>query len=303
MSDLLAENDCYFVSSRGVMKSCDLYSATPVSSVSQIINYDLSKLKPGATAYLCTSAAGQIANRLEQIPCPIVLVTGDADEDAPTNIFASERDFLSFIENPKILHWFAQNGVVRHPKFSQIPIGLDYHTMSQGLTHWGAQISPVEQEQVLQKISREALPLAQRRLKAHANFHFQMTTKYGADRLRAKELISPSLVDYEPQRTDRKTTWENQVKYAFVISPHGNGLDCHRTWEALCLGCIPIVRTSPIDGLFEGLPVYIVQDWSEVTEDNLKKVLADFSQRTFDLNRLTLSYWMNQINAKKSLVA
>ncbi len=68
------------------------------------------------------------------------------------------------------------------------------------------------------------------------------------------------------------------------------------------LGCIPIVRTSPVDSLFEGLPVYIVQDWSEVTEDNLKKVLTDFSQRTFDLNRLTLSYWMRQINAKKSLV-
>ena len=303
MSDSLAENNCYFVSSRGVMKSCDLHSATPVSSVSQVINYDWSRLKPGATVYVCTSAVGPIAKNLEQIPCPIVLVSGDADEDAPTNIFASERDFLGFIENPKILHWFAQNGVVRHSKFSQIPIGLDYHTMSQGETHWGPQMTPAEQEKLLQAIARRALPLAQRKLKAHANFHFLMSTKYGADRLRAKELIPSSLVDYEPQRVDRKTTWENQSQYAFVVSPHGGGLDCHRTWEALCLGCIPIVRTSPIDGLFADLPVYIVQDWSEVTEDNLKKVLADFSRRTFDLNRLTLSYWMNQINAKKSLVA
>lgn len=299
----IRENNCNFVSSRGILKSCDVHSDTPVSSIKQLINYNWGLLRPGAIVYVCTSAVGQLAQAINQIPCPIVLVSGDADEDAPTNIFASEQDFLSFIQNPKILHWFAQNGVVRHSKFSQIPIGLDYHTMSQGPTHWGPQISPAEQEQLLQQIARAALPLAQRKLKAHANFHFLMTTKYGADRVRARELISPSMVDYEPQRVDRKTTWENQSKYAFVISPHGNGLDCHRTWEALCLGCIPIVRTSPMDSLFEGLPVYIVQDWNEVTEENLRNVLADFSKRTFDLNRLTLSYWMNQINAKKSLVA
>ena len=44
----------------------------------------------------------------------------------------------------------------------------------------------------------------------------------------------------------------------------GNGLDCHRTWELLYLGCIVITRTSPLDPLFEGLPVVIVRDWEEV---------------------------------------
>ena len=39
------------------------------------------------------------------------------------------------------------------------------------------------------------------------------------------------------------------TNYAFIVSPHRNGLDCHRTWEALVLGCIPIVKTSPIDDL------------------------------------------------------
>jgi hypothetical protein len=53
--------------------------------------------------------------------------------------------------------------------------------------------------------------------------------------------------------------------HAFVASPHGNGLDCHRTWEALALGCIPIVKRSPIDKVFQGLPVWIVGSWKEVT--------------------------------------
>ena len=299
MANSVNENDCRFVSSRGILKSCDIHSSMPISSISELINYHWDNLKPGSTVYVCSSAIGQLAVNLDKIHYPIVLVSGDADEDVPTQIFASEQDFLSFIENPKILHWYAQNGVIKHPKFSKIPIGLDYHTMSQGDSHWGPQICPFNQEKLLESIRQNAAPLSQRILKAHANFHFLMTTKYGADRVRAKELISPNLVNYETRRVDRETTWKNQSKYAFVVSPHGNGLDCHRTWEALCLGCIPIVRTSPLDSLFDGLPVYIVKDWSDVTEENLKRVLNDFSQRPFDLNRLTLRYWMDKINSKK----
>jgi hypothetical protein len=47
-----------------------------------------------------------------------------------------------------------------------------------------------------------------------------------------------------------------------VLSARGNGLDCHRTWELLLLGSIVITRTSPLDPLFEDLPVAIVKDWT-----------------------------------------
>jgi hypothetical protein len=300
MTSSLNENSCQLVSSRGILKSCDINSRTPFSSIPHLVNYDFTQLKPNCTFYVSTSAIGILPEIIESIISdPFILVSGDADESTPVDIFAHEQDFLRFIESPKIIHWFGQNGVVQHPKFSQIPIGLDYHTMSQGQTFWGPQLTPPQQEAMITKIKNEALPLSRRILKAHANFHFLMTTKYGMDRVRAKELIPSDLVDYETCRVDRETTWRNQSQYAFVISPHGNGLDCHRTWEALCLGCIPIVRTSPLDSLYEGLPVYIVKDWSDVTEENLKRVLSDFSQRKFDLNRLTLKYWIDKINSKK----
>ena len=32
--------------------------------------------------------------------------------------------------------------------------------------------------------------------------------------------------------------------YKFALSPEGNGIDCHRTWECLYLGVIPIVKKS-----------------------------------------------------------
>ena len=57
----------------------------------------------------------------------------------------------------------------------------------------------------------------------------------------------------EEKPVSRLITWNKQKDFAFVICPHGGGLDCHRNWEALCLGCIPIVKTSKIDNLYKDL--------------------------------------------------
>jgi hypothetical protein len=107
--------------------------------------------------------------------------------------------------------------------------------------------------------------------------------------------VPSELVFYEPTVVDRIETWKNQSKYAFVLSPHGNGLDCHRTWEALILGCIPIVRRSPVDSLYEDLPVLIVNEWTDITETLLKTTVEQFKNQSFSYEKLTLPYWMNKI--------
>jgi hypothetical protein len=85
------------------------------------------------------------------------------------------------------------------------------------------------------------------------------------------------------------------LKYKYVISPHGNGLDCHRTWEALVLGCIPILKTSPLDPLFEGLPVLIVKEWSDITQE----LLDTFKGNNSQIQKLELSYWIQEFNKYK----
>jgi hypothetical protein len=77
------------------------------------------------------------------------------------------------------------------------------------------------------------------------------------------------------------------INYKYVLSPHGNGLDCHRTWEALILGCIPIMKTSALDPMFDGLPVLIVKNWSDVTQE----LLDTFVPQT-NLEKLHTSYWL-----------
>ena len=85
------------------------------------------------------------------------------------------------------------------------------------------------------------------------------------------------------------------TKYSFVLSPFGIGMDCHRTWEALCLGAIPILKAPHFTKMFEDLPVLIVNEWSDITESLLNNTIRDFKNKNFNYNKLTLQYWINRI--------
>jgi GR25 family glycosyltransferase involved in LPS biosynthesis len=297
------ENYCEFVGSRGIMKSCDIYSSSPRSSIRQLINYDFSILKPGSTIYVCGSAVPHFVQTVApQIPFGYILVSGDCDQTVPNDLFASDQEFKKFIESSNLIHWFSQNCVLTsHPKLSQIPIGLDYHTMAERDHEWGNQTSPLNQEKLLKTVASKAKPLDERICKAYANFQFLMTTKFGSDRVDAINQVPKDLVFYEPTKIKRLNTWVSQSKYAFVISPHGNGLDCHRTWEALALGCIPIVKTSPLDSLFYELPILIVNQWSDVTQELLINTVQEYKTKQFNMEKLKLSYWIKKILKYKYL--
>ena len=90
-------------------------------------------------------------------------------------------------------------------------------------------------------------------------------------------------------------------RHRFVLSPRGNGLDAHRTWEALLVGAIPIVRTSALNSLYESLPVLIVMEWADVTPSLLRSFLANHTIRTplYMYEKLFADYWIGQFGIYK----
>jgi hypothetical protein len=292
------ESNNIYVSSRGILKSCNYYSSTPRSSVKDLINYpDINNINniENPVIYICSSAIPQfITNMLSSITKPFILVSGDCDETIPHDIMTDEQ-FESFINNDLLMHWFCQNMIFKHNKITCIPIGLDYHTMTRSRV-WGRIASAKDQEIILEGIKRGSLHFSKRHIKCYANFQFLMSTRYGRhDRRDAYDNIDKELVYYEPNKISRINTWHNQTNYAFVISPHGNGYDCHRTWEALILGCIPIVKKSDIDVLYEELPVLIVNEWKDITHDLLLATVACYQTKEFNYDKLNLKYWVDMI--------
>ena len=299
----MTEANNYFISSRGLLKSCDYFSQTQHSSIRQLINYPyLNNIKniKNPTIYICSSAIPHfIQTLLPTIYFKFILLSGYCDETIPNEIFKSCDDFNKFINDARLIHWFCQNMTVNHPKITIMPIGLDYHTMTTR-DIWGPITSCQDQEKILNSIINNSKPFYEREIKCYANFHFLMTTKYGYDRKDAFQKINKKLVFYEPQKVNRLVTWNKQKDYAFVICPHGGGLDCHRNWEALCLGCIPIVKTSQIDNLYHDLPVIIVENWNDITEELLEQTIARFKEKheknKFNYKKLSLKYWTDLFN-------
>jgi len=68
-------------------------------------------------------------------------------------------------------------------------------------------------------------------------------------------------------------------------------MDCHRTWEAMALGCIPIVNTSPLDPFYKQLPVMIVDDWSTLTMERMKAFANSVSECPSKHPMLKLDHW------------
>lgn len=64
------------------------------------------------------------------------------------------------------------------------------------------------------------------------------------------------------------------LRSKYVLSPPGNGADCHRTWEALYLGAIPVVLRKYWPFSDYDIPVVSLQNWEDF---DLKVNLNSFS--------------------------
>jgi hypothetical protein len=243
----------------------------------------------------------------------LVVVIGDGDSSFPSECIDS-NEMNQLIQDERVIHIFAQNCDYKgnSDKVTPIPIGIDFHTVAfrqEGI--WEERGSPKEQETVLKEILLTLKPTSLRKPSAFVDFHLQDTMRTGfcqrflscgEDRTIIFNRLRNRLeLDNAKAPMKRSDLWRTKGEYAFSISPHGNGLDCHRTWEDLVLGCIVIVKTSALDSLYEGLPVVIVKDWDEITESNMAKWLNQykdaFTNPTYR-EKLTNGYWINKIKEK-----
>jgi len=204
-----------------------------------------------------------------------ILVSHNGD----TNI---DDDFIPYIDK-KIIHWFAQNCLVKNEKLTPIPIGIE----NKRLYHNGI----LEDYEVLRKE------------KTKKNFcilcAFNIATN-PTERCHAKNILLSIPV------TKNLKKWLGQNDYlaavktnAFIASPAGNGYDCHRTWEALYLDTIPIVKKSVASNYFKeiGLPILTIDDWDELSTISSRELEKIYTQLSTEAGReeIWADYWFKKI--------
>jgi hypothetical protein len=134
----IMENNCLYVNSRGIIKSCDIHSPNPISTWCydrDYLNEMISKNKmfEKMSIYVCTDVIPYfVSDILPKITVSFYLFTGDSDcrvpggfidiWKRPMNTILEESTCLELLNHPKLIRWYSQNCLLIHEKIEQLPI-------------------------------------------------------------------------------------------------------------------------------------------------------------------------------------
>lgn len=305
---LYQESNCEFVSIRGIAGRCDVKPIRDI--ISDATNFDVTdyaNIRDFDTVFVPTLDLKQFLDEVFYIQNKkIILVTGCCVKSSPVEICRLQNiDRKKLLNSPKLIHWFTQNCDKPSKKVSCIPLGVDFHTLHREHNHkWGPRQLPQQQDVSL----RNSIPTndvcSKKNVRMYSNFHF-VRDRYNdrqscLDFLKSNQNMS-ELVNFEPEYCTREKTWNAHESVMFCLSPLGMGLDCHRTWEALILKTVPIIRKTTLLPMFQDLPVIQLNSWEELTTDVLNEWYGKYEEvvNNKKYKQLSLEYWVDIINAQK----
>lgn len=233
----------------------------------------------------------------------------DFTGDPRVNFTRSKIDFEALLADKKISHLFISNYTGgRRDNVTPIPLGIDYHhSKVNGTVFNGIERNFQQTTGKIRSILSHAPVTSKRIKKIYMSGHIRNTSarhksKGLLDRVQLDALLRGNpLFHFQNEWLPRESSWRSSSKYAFVFSPIGRGFDCHRVWESIALGQIVLVQSSPVDPIFEGLPVIPIKDPSKITIADLDRWLVKFgnaSHNTDYLDKISMSYWQKKVFEK-----
>lgn len=192
------------------------------------------------------------------------------NSDLPIN-----EDQIPLLNHPNLTKWYAQNVDVYHSKLTSIPIGIANARWKHGDISMFKEVESMHTEKTnLLYCNFDSTTNQSRRSQLYDQFSSQ-DFAYISQRKTFKEYL-----------TDIKSSH-------YVLSPNGNGIDCHRTWESILMGAIPIVEQSINSSFYLDCSIMIVKSFNLITKDFLLMSLNNY--RSMQNNVLYLNYWLDKI--------
>lgn len=240
----------------------------------QINDINATNIKVGDIIFVKTEYLEVFFKKIHpKIKYPYILLTHNSAASVPGK-------YASHLKDSKLVAWYGQNIDRKHKKLFAIPVGIANR-------HWPH--GNIEIIKAAQKLNVEK----------NIFLYINYDSKTNPERNKIFKQLSKLPGAYAPSRKPFEEYIRDLAHSVFVISPPGKGKDCHRTWETLYLGGIPIVIDSSIAELYNNLPVVVVKDWQELNEEMLAKYYDKISSQKYDLKKIYADYWFNELNKKK----
>ncbi len=264
--------------------------------------FDPDLVKRGDTIYLGDWAIPWFVKAVHpKIKHPYIIISSDSDAWHPNSGTWNYDPFSELcprappveatrimLYDSKVAAWFCKNSLIsRHPKIFQIPIGPN-------IIYWGScpkvlfekvdALGPSPFEQEKKHLLYMAMQLAS---------HY--SRPYIAELFQDKPYCLSSVHQLKQQIVARDQFYDELSQSIFTLAPPGFGLDTVRFWEALVLGCIPIVKHSELDDLYADLPVLFVNDWSEINEPFLRQKQREILEKNLGTEKAYFEFWARKI--------
>ena len=210
------------------------------------VNFDSEKIQQGPIVYSRTHEVVRQFGKLKDFP-ECILITSFSDAQCTDEM----ADKLPL----NIKKWYTNNVDTNNPRVEIIPIGL--RTSSEG-------------EDVLRKaINIGRLP---NRNLMYMNFMRNIPRVYNPREGIYEQFLCKKWVTGEGgfEHVPMEQFYGQILSHPFTLSPPGAGPDCHRHWESIILGSIPVVLKSKTTEILNGLPCFQVNNWDEVTATRLR---------------------------------
>jgi len=113
------------------------------------------------------------------------------------------------------------------------------------------------------------------------------------------ELLRGSRFGWSPRRIGPEQYREAVSESMFVLSPPGRGLDCHRTWEAIYLGAVPVVLEGTLPpGLLHDLPIHSVSRFEHFLNLSYSDMAGLFHEvRSVSARKAYMPFWVDAVMA------
>jgi hypothetical protein len=241
--------------------------------------FDTEKLNDINIVYLHTMYKNQFFHRIKNLDNNFVVVTHNSD----LNI----NDVDNLPNN--VIKWFAQNVNCVDDRLESIPIGLENGIWYSNIEKPKRISNKLNEDKNIQNLVYMNHNIATNEKERIIPFNVLSDKKFVTT-----ELCSNG-VDYD--------NYINKIyNHKFVISPEGNGIDCHRTWEVLYLKSIPIQKKNINNQYYTDLPICFVDSWEDITEDFLNKEYDRIINSNWNLDKLKMTYWIDKIQNTKNQI-
>ncbi len=234
---------------------------------------------------------------LDKITKKFVLFSGDSDFEISIkdeNDSRLNESITKILNNKNLIHWYTQNLNLTNSKISNLPHGLDYHTIFERRKGWANfKCSPSYQEKQLILILNKSHDFKKRKEKIFNNWHFSLNH---GNRKELFNQINKKDNFFLNKRINRFLNWKEQSDYKYIFCPSGKGIDDPRIYESIILGNIPIRLTEKILKFHEDMPIIHIDKIKDLNLDFINSKFKNFQNQKFNFDKLFLNYWKNKTN-------